>query len=97
MNKLIFSHRSNFFQILVASILSMIIYLFLVFNDGLIGYIAILMMFFAYIVVFSLSTILFMNSIKEGAVFSIVISVISSCWVIYGLGSEFFSNGINLK
>ena len=97
MNTLNFSRPSKFFAILLTSILSTVIYLFLAFNDGLIGYLAVPMMIFAYITVFYLSIILFLTSIKEKSILSISISIISSSWVVYGLGSEYFSDGINFN
>ena len=97
MNTLNLATPSKFFTILLTSILSTFIYLLLVFNDGLIGYLAVFLMIFAYIFGFYLSIILFLTGLKEDSILSIGISIISSSWVFYGLGSEYFSNGIDFK
>jgi hypothetical protein len=97
MNTLNLATPSKFFTILLTSILSTFIYLFLVFNDGLIGYLAVFLMIFSYIFSFYLSMILFLTGLKENSTLSIGISITSSSWVFYGLGSEYFSNGIDFK
>lgn len=96
MNKL-FSSNLGLSKSLLANFFSLIIYLLLVFNNGILGYIAVPLFIAAYIFVFCTSVFLIVTGLKINSAPFLFSALFSIFWVVYGIGSEFLSHGINFK
>lgn len=84
-------------KILLANLFSLAIYLLLVFDNGLLGCIAVPLILLAYIFIFCISAFSIREGIKIDSTPLIVCALFSMLWVIYGIGSDLFFHGIDLK
>lgn len=91
----LFSIKKISFMLVITNFLSGITFLLLIFNNGLLGYLAIPILLLEYFFVLCLAFYTVFIGIKEHSFPLIMNTFISLVWVLYGLGSEFFSNGIN--
>lgn len=96
MNKTFFNN-SIFFKFLLADCVSLVIYLILVFNDGLLGYIAVPLLIFAYFFVFSLSLFSIKKVMNLNSIPLVLCALFSIAWVLYGVSSDIFFQGIEFK
>lgn len=72
-----------------------VVYLFLAYNNGLLGYIAVPLYVISYAVNTALILISFIiNKLTPNLV---ILNILSSLWIIWGLYSEIYSNGLNKK
>lgn len=84
-------------KILLANLFSLIIYLLLIFNSGLLGYMAVPLLLLAYIFIFCISVSSIRKGINMQSIPLSLCALFSMLWVTYGIGSDLFFHGIDFK